>query len=126
MQKINSVWGLLELVHQRAQERGKPTGVVGQRPGQPARKAQPLKRIEQLGRRAEAAGEDGPGPTDLAIYDLAGRRITTLLSGPQSAGEKTVVWDGNDTGGREVPSGIYFCRLEAGHQHLTRRMLLLR
>ncbi len=51
------------------------------------------------------------GAVELAVYDLSGRRINTLLSGQQSAGTHSVVWNGDDASGRAVASGIYFARL---------------
>jgi flagellar hook assembly protein FlgD len=43
-----------------------------------------------------------------------------------SAGLHRVGWDGRDSGGRAVSSGLYFYRLEAGGFDQTRRMVLLR
>ena len=62
----------------------------------------------------------------LAVYDQQGRRLRTLLAGAQPAGERTVVWDGRDEGGREVASGIYFVRCEVERRTLTRRIAALR
>jgi flagellar hook assembly protein FlgD len=48
----------------------------------------------------------------LAIFDVAGRRIRTLCDGRVApAGVSTVVWDGTADDGRELPAGIYLCRL---------------
>ena len=43
---------------------------------------------------------------DLAVYDLTGRRIVTLVNGPQDAGVHTIEWDGHDQSGAEVASGV--------------------
>lgn len=48
----------------------------------------------------------------LDIMDAAGRHVTTLADEEQSAGRHEVVWDGTADGGRAVPSGVYFARLE--------------
>ncbi len=66
------------------------------------------------------------GSVNLAIYDMSGRKVTTLVNGETSAGPHTVMWDGNDASGTPVPSGLYLARLEAGGQQLTRRMLLVK
>ncbi|MFB3908646.1 MAG: FlgD immunoglobulin-like domain containing protein [Candidatus Eisenbacteria bacterium] len=50
-------------------------------------------------------------PADLAIFDLAGRRVRTLVQGRSAAGSHAADWDGADDGGSPVPSGIYFARL---------------
>lgn len=49
---------------------------------------------------------------NLAIYDLAGRRIRTLADGPLTAGEHTRSWDGLDDRGNRLDAGVYFYRLE--------------
>jgi len=62
----------------------------------------------------------------LAVYDQQGRRVRTLLAGAQPAGERAVVWDGRDDGGRGVASGIYFVRCEFEGRTLTRRIAAIR
>jgi len=49
----------------------------------------------------------------LSVYDLAGRRVATVVDGVQPAGWHSAVWNGNDVAGRLVASGMYFARLEA-------------
>jgi hypothetical protein len=65
-------------------------------------------------------------PVDLAIYDAAGRRVTTLVNGPLSAGTHTAHWDGSDRSGVETASGIYWARLRAAGESRTVRMVHLR
>ncbi len=50
-----------------------------------------------------------PGHLELSVYDLAGRRVRSLWSGPVGAGEafRRLRWDGRDRGGREVARGVY-------------------
>ncbi|OGC92247.1 MAG: hypothetical protein A2W25_09995 [candidate division Zixibacteria bacterium RBG_16_53_22] len=69
-----------------------------------------------------------PGATNLnlAIYDLAGRKVRTLLAGYQEAGHTSVTWDGKDENGRNVSSGIYFYNLKAGDISMTRKMNYLK
>jgi hypothetical protein len=63
----------------------------------------------------------------LEIYDVAGRLVRTLVSGrAETAGEKTQAWDGRDNGGRVVPAGIYFVRLEAGDFSGVSRMTMIK
>ncbi|MCX6233454.1 MAG: lectin like domain-containing protein [Bacteroidetes bacterium] len=61
----------------------------------------------------------------LIIYDIQGRMIRTLAKGHQSAGTKTVIWDGTDESGSRVKSGIYFCILRTDNQVMSRKMLLV-
>ena len=66
------------------------------------------------------------GEIELAVYDVAGRRVTTLVSGMMAAGQHEVVWRGRDDRGDAVASGVYFSRLVSGKQMQTRKMLLLK
>jgi len=66
------------------------------------------------------------GNVELAVHDLAGRRVRTLLAGPRAAGAHAVAWDGRDGEGRPVASGLYFCTLRGGGELAVRRLLLLR
>jgi flagellar hook assembly protein FlgD len=49
---------------------------------------------------------------NLAIYNVLGRKVKTLVDEHQSAGYKIEWWDGKDEKGEAVASGIYFYRLE--------------
>ncbi len=46
------------------------------------------------------------------IYDVAGRSVRTLHEGVADAGSLEIGWDGTDEGGRTVPSGVYFVRVD--------------
>ena len=50
----------------------------------------------------------------LHIYDPQGRRIYSQTLGHQKAGSHTAYWDGRNTAGESVASGVYFYSLEAG------------
>ena len=67
-----------------------------------------------------------PETVNLAVYDVRGRKVTTLAQGLMSAGAHSVVWNGTDASGNTVASGVYFCRLEAGNASSTRKLLLLK
>ena len=66
-----------------------------------------------------------PGPATLEIFDVAGRRVSTLLQGIQPAGRRVIVWDGTDGRGQHVAPGTYVVRLEADGRALTRRVQLV-
>jgi len=66
------------------------------------------------------------GPVTLRVYDMTGQTIVGLVSEHQSAGTYTVRWNGLDDAGHAVATGVYFYRLEAGGNVLTRKMSLLR
>jgi len=60
------------------------------------------------------------------IYGVDGRRLRQLWAGPRAAGELSLVWDGRDDAGRELPSGVYLARAMADGQAGTLRLVLLR
>ena len=62
----------------------------------------------------------------LSVYDTGGRRVTTLVDGRRPEGLNQVSWDGRDSGGRAVSSGVYFYRLQSDDVTLTRKMILLK
>lgn len=62
----------------------------------------------------------------LDVFDVGGRRVIGLLDRVLPAGASEVPWDGRDEQGRDVPSGIYFYRMEGEGVSLSRRMILLR
>ncbi len=62
----------------------------------------------------------------LGVYDLQGRLVRTLAERVYAPGEHSVVWDGRDDAGSEMPSGLYLYRLEDGRRTQTRKMVLVR
>jgi hypothetical protein len=62
----------------------------------------------------------------LAIYDVAGRHVRTLVEQRQRANVYRVVWDGVNDQGDRVASGVYFYKLVAGTFTSTRKMMLLK
>jgi len=66
------------------------------------------------------------GHVRLAVYSVSGRLVARLLDATRAAGAQAVTWDGRDTQGRACPSGVYFCLLEAGGWHATRKTALVR
>jgi hypothetical protein len=62
----------------------------------------------------------------LAIYDLAGRRQRTLLTGPLAAGPHTLTWDGRAENGERPGSGIFFLRLDTDAGRVEHKVLMLR
>ena len=63
-----------------------------------------------------------PSRVSLVIYDIMGRRIRTLINNIQSQGKYQVKWDGKADNGKDVPSGIYVCRLTAGGRSWVLKM----
>lgn len=73
-----------------------------------------------------AFGLAAPGPVSLRIYDAAGRLVRVLVEGARPAGNYSEIWEGRDSGGASVASGIYFYRLQAGAFTETKKMTLVR
>jgi hypothetical protein len=69
---------------------------------------------------------ESPGRVDLAIYNLLGQSIRTLISADMRAGDHETVWDGTDDNGMPVSSGVYFYRLQAGSFSKTMKMMLMK
>ena len=62
----------------------------------------------------------------LQVFDVLGRPVVNLVAGRLQAGRHRVHWEGRDTGGQLVPSGIYFYRLRSGTRAESRKMTLVR
>jgi hypothetical protein len=66
------------------------------------------------------------GPAELWICDALGRQVVQLRQGPQEAGRHVAAWEGLDSRGQSVGSGVYFAQLRAGGQVVTRKVVLVR
>jgi hypothetical protein len=62
----------------------------------------------------------------IAVYNLLGQEIITLLEHRQTPGLHTLQWDGRDKQAHAVGSGVYFYRIEAASHSLVRKMVLMR
>ena len=63
---------------------------------------------------------------ELIIYNIKGQKVKTLVNEVLTAGEHSIIWNGRDTNGNLVGSGIYFYKLKAGDYLKVRKMLLLK
>jgi len=64
------------------------------------------------------------GMVELAIFNSLGQKVRTLIDEAKPAGRHQAVWDGSDSSGRKVASGVYFYRLRVGELVEHRSMLL--
>ena len=62
----------------------------------------------------------------IMIYDLMGRRVTTLVNEPEEPGYKSVVWDGTDSFGKPISAGLYLYQIRAGNFTRVHKMALLK
>jgi hypothetical protein len=65
-------------------------------------------------------------PVRVAIFDVHGRRVRVLLDGPMPAGRHRLSWDGADSRGRPMPSGVYWIRLVGASGERVARAVLVR
>jgi hypothetical protein len=61
------------------------------------------------------------GPVQLTVHDILGREIATLVNRQMPAGEHQVSWDASD-----MPSGIYYYKIQAGEYTKVRKMILMK
>ncbi len=66
------------------------------------------------------------GYVSLAVFNLLGQEVRTLVAEEKPAGNYEIVWDGRSENGRELPSGMYLYQMKAGGITQTRRMILLK
>jgi hypothetical protein len=66
------------------------------------------------------------GRVTITIYDAAGRRIMTLVDRIYPAGEFEVPWDGTNSRGKTVRSGVYFAQMVAGDHVASGKMVIFR
>ena len=62
----------------------------------------------------------------IEIYDIAGKKVKTLVNAVEKAGWKTAIWNGTNERGEKVKSGIYFYRMKADKFLKTRKMVYLK
>ncbi len=65
-------------------------------------------------------------PAEVSIFDLGGRRIKTLVDGNLSAGQHTLLWDGQTDSGQPAPGGAYWVRCLTRGESVATRIILIR
>ena len=66
-----------------------------------------------------------PAHVRVAVFDVTGRRVRTLLDADRDADRYRITWDGRNDDGRPLASGVYFVRYEAGPAEIVRRVVRL-
>ena len=67
-----------------------------------------------------------PEKVEIAIYNILGQKVKTLLSKSEKAGIHKVVWDATNDAGENVGSGFYIYCVKAGSYRAIKKMVLLR
>ena len=70
--------------------------------------------------------ENHPVQTTLIIYNIRGRKVKTLVNDARVKGYYEILWDGKDNEDNELPSGVYFYRLQTDNFQKTKKMILLK
>ncbi len=63
---------------------------------------------------------------ELSVFNILGQQVTNLLSGDMPAGSHQIMWDGTDSDGGAVASGIYFYRISTDDFSSSKKMLMLK
>ena len=66
------------------------------------------------------------GKVQVTVYNIKGQKVKQLLNEQIAAGRHSVIWNGTDTNGRSVSSGLYFAKIEQGNTHRIHKMLLMK
>jgi len=67
-----------------------------------------------------------PGRVTLAVYDLGGRLVATLVDGMKPAGTFETTWNRTDRRGRDVAAGVYFVRLSCENSIDARKLVVVK
>ena len=67
-----------------------------------------------------------PGPVDLYVFDIQGRRVFQMTRRHESAGEWVMTWPGTDAAGRRVASGVYFVQLRNERKAIIRKVVMVK
>jgi flagellar hook assembly protein FlgD len=68
----------------------------------------------------------GLSAVTLEVYDTTGRLVRIQPLGNSPAGQHSITWDGRDSSGAELASGVYFIRLCSAEQQASAKVLLVR
>lgn len=79
-----------------------------------------------VGTARVSCGVPVAGHVELALWDLQGRRVRTLIEGALPAGTSNVEWDATDDAGNAVASGVYLCGLRCAAGGAVRRFVFMR
>jgi hypothetical protein len=66
------------------------------------------------------------GRARLAVYDLQGRHVTEIANENGGPGKYAATWNGRNAAGEDVPSGVYFLRLELGSEVTAQKVVMRR
>jgi type IX secretion system substrate protein len=62
----------------------------------------------------------------LEVYNIRGEKVRTLVDSELEAKYHTVLWNGEDSSGKNVSSGVYFYKMKAGEYSSTKKMIMMK
>jgi flagellar hook assembly protein FlgD len=62
----------------------------------------------------------------LEVFNVLGQKVQTLVNENKDAGQYEITWDGRNSSGNQLSSGIYLYRINAGNYVKVMKMILLR
>ena len=72
------------------------------------------------------SSEESRRPVSLAVYDVRGRKVRTLVDDEMVQPQASVLWNGRDDSGRQVASGVYLAVLRTSQRNTASRMILMK
>ena len=66
------------------------------------------------------------GHVVIAVYNVRGQRVATLVDSREAPGYRSVTWDGRNLRGNSVASGVYFLQMKAPGFVKTKKLILLK
>ncbi|MDD3103887.1 MAG: T9SS type A sorting domain-containing protein [Candidatus Cloacimonetes bacterium] len=67
-----------------------------------------------------------PGPVTIDVFNIKGQKMQALVDNSFTAGQHSITWDGTDSKGKPVASGVYFYRMTTPKSTLIHKMLLMK
>ncbi len=64
--------------------------------------------------------------TELAVYNIKGQLVKTLVHGTVDAGTYNIVWNGTNNKDQAVASGVYYYKLKTENQTISKKMILMK
>jgi hypothetical protein len=85
----------------------------------------PARRTVAISYSCNNLGAHTEDKTTITIYDISGRQVKKFMCAPATHPYITLMWNGQDDKGREVPEGVYFVHLRSSIHTLTQKIIFL-
>jgi len=116
-ESLKSLWSRITVTAWKLGIEGQPVSVIPARFSLEQNKPNPFKGNTEIRFALPAASR-----VELGVYNVAGQKVSSLVSGDYPAGYHSIRWNGKDGQGRGLSNGVYFYRLEARGQNGQERL----